>query len=232
MFFVKPIEPLPKITAPTAAEICAKSNPSPEAKALLTPGMTPAEYVHTLEKNKLPVDSMNFIAQGLPEKDAICWAAQGARQTADKLSAPEMEALNLTEAWLKNPTPELQASIAKSLDKVDFTGPGSWVAQSAAWAKTPGVPAVPAIPGMPAVNLTAAAVAGAIMLAAGLKTPMPPIPKPKLVPPNGPLPPEMLGQFKPPQLPVPVVDQAKLVKPLAPMLDLGKGVASGKIKCC
>ena len=46
MFFTKPVEPLPKITAPTAAEIAAKSKPSPQGQALLKPGMTPPEYLH------------------------------------------------------------------------------------------------------------------------------------------------------------------------------------------
>jgi hypothetical protein len=233
MFFTKPTVTLPKITAPTAAEICVKSNPSPQAQALLTPEMTPAEYFQALEKNKLPVDSVNFLANGLPAKDSICWACQGANVTAPKLSGPEAEALKLTQAWLKNPSAGALASVQSSLNQVDFTGPGSWAAQAAAWANAP---AAPAVPGVPVVNLTAAAVAGAIMLAAGLNTgpAMPAVPKPKLEVPNAPLSPELLLQLQKPQVPpVPViVDQLKLVKPLAPFLELGKGVASGTVTCC
>jgi len=239
MFFNQPIVELPKITAPTAAEICAQSKPSPEGKALLTPGMTPAEYQYALEKNKLSVDSVNFLAHGLPEKDATCWACQASRVTAPKLSAPEMDALKSTEAWLKNPTPESRAAIAASLGKVDFTGPGSWAAQSVMWSQpVPGAPPTPAVPGMPAVNLPAAAVAGAILLAAGLNIgpPMPPVPNPKLELPMAPLPPPMPLQLQKPPVPlpppVPVVNQPKLMKPLLPFIDLGKGVARGTVKCC
>jgi hypothetical protein len=237
MFFSGPIVELPKITTPTAAEICAQSKPSSEGKALLIPGMTPAEYLHALEKNKMSVDSVHFLAHGLPEKDGICWACQASRMTAPKLSAPEMNALQLTETWLKAPTPDLHASIAAALGKVDFTGPGSWAAQSAMWAKAPGAPPIPAIPGMPAVNLVAAAVAGAILLAAGLKIgpAMPPVPKLKLETPKMP-PPEMLVQLQKPQVPpqpqIPVLNQPKLMKLLLPFIDLGKNVASGKVKCC
>ena len=220
--FAKPAAELPKIPAPTAAEICAKSKPSPEGKALLTPGMTPAQYQHALEKNKMSVDSVHFLAHGLPPKDAICWACQGCRLVTPKLSMPEMDALKFTEAWLKLPSPDLLASMSLSLGKVDFTGPGGWAAQAGLWMSIPA--------------LVAAAVAGAILLAAGLKVgvAMPPIPKPKLELPMLPLPPEMLLKLKMPQLaiPIPVLDQPKLMKLLLPFIDLGKLVAIGKVKCC
>lgn len=231
MFFSAPAPSLTKVTAPTAAEICAKSNPSAQGKALLTPTMTPPEYFQTLEKNKLPVDQVHFLAHGLPDKDGICWACQSCRLTAPKLSMPEMDALVHTEGWLKNPLPDLRGSISASLGKVDFTGPASWAAQAAMWV------GMPAVPGLPAVNLVAAAVAGAILLAAGLKigAAMPPIPMPKIPIPTGPPTPEFLAKLKLPQVaipPIPVLDQLKLVKPLLPFLDIGKGVAGGSIKCC
>src|SRR3974377_441928 len=111
MLFSKPPSPLPKITAPTATEIAAQSKPSPQAQALLKPGMTPTEYLHALDKNKLPVDSVHFLAHGLPEKDSICWAAQSSRKVAPKLSIPEANSLSLTESWLKNPTSQLQSAL-------------------------------------------------------------------------------------------------------------------------
>lgn len=219
MFFSAPATPLPKITAPTAAAVCEKSQPSPEGKALLTPDMKPAEYQKSLESKKLGVDSVHFLAHGLPPKDAICWGAQSCRLVAPKLSMPEMNMLNALEAWLKNPTPALLASISGCIPKIDFTGPAGWCGQAALWM------------GMPA--LAAAAIAGAILLAAGLKVPMPPIPKPKLEVPLVPLTPEMLLKFPiPPIPPIPQLDQAKLMKILLPFIDLGKGVALGTIKCC
>ena len=231
MLFSSPKTELPKIPAPTAAEIAAQSKPSPEGKALLTPGMTPAQHLQALEKNKLSVDSVHLLAHGLPAKDSICWACQSCRLVGPKLSAPEMDALKLTEGWLRNPMADLLASIAAAVLKVDFTGPASWAAQAALWTKPPPVP------GMPAMNLVAAAVIGAILLAAGLKIgpAMPPIPKPKLQLPMTPLPPEMLLNLLTPQLPqmaIPALDQPKLMKLLLPFIELGKGVALGTIKCC
>ena len=139
-----------------------------------------------------------------------------------KLSMPEMDLLKLTEAWLRNPLPDLLASISACMLKVDFTGPASWSAQAALWLG-------------PQAMLVAAAVMGAILLAAGLKVgvAMPPIPKPRFPLPMLPLPPEMLLQLKIPQIviPIPVLDQPKLMKLLFPFIDLGKGIAIGSIRC-
>ena len=228
---------MPNIAAPTAAEIAAKSKPSPEGKALLTPTMTPPQYQQALEKNKLPVDSVHFLAHGLPERHGLCWACQSCRLVGPKLSPPELDLLKLTEAWLKHPTPDFRLPILAGLGKVDFTGPGSWAGQGAIWAKIPGVPPLPPIPGMPAVGLVAAAVVGAILLAAGLKIgpPMPLMPKPKLPLPLLPPTPKMLLELLKPKLPVPpplpVLDQPKLMKLLFPFIDIGKGVSFGKIRC-
>jgi hypothetical protein len=229
MFFSKPIVEFPKITAP-AADVCAKSNPSTEGKALLTPGMTAPHYVNTLEKNKMSVDMVHFFAHGLPEKDGICWACQSSRLVAPKMSTPEMNCLQLTENWLKFPKPNVHLDLQAALGKIDFTGPGGWTAQAAMWSICP-----PSAPGMPAGPVVAAAIVGAILLAAGLSIglAMPAIPKPKLQIPMMRLPPNIMAQFKSPAVPqLPSLDQPKMMKMLFPFIDLGKGVASCKVTCC
>jgi len=231
MFFSRPDPELSKITAPTAAEICAKSKPSPQGQALLQPGMTPSQYQGALEKNKLSVDSVNFLAHGMEPKDSVCWACQASRSTAGKLSGPEMNALTSTECWLKNPTAGARSSMAACLGKVDYTGPAGWAAQAALWAPALGLAASPA-----GAGLTGAAVSGAIMLAAGLKAGpgMPAVPNAKLQLPTGPATPQMLLALAAPQLAqpaVPALDQPKMMKMLSPFIELGKGVANGKVTC-
>jgi len=222
MLFSTPPAPLPKITAPTAAEICEKSKPSPEGKALLTPGMKPPEFQKALETNKLGVDSVHFLAHGMQPKDSICWGAQSCRLVAGKLSLPEMDMLKGLEVWLKTPNAAFLGNISACIPKIDFTGPAGWCGQAALWIGLPG--------------LSAAAIAGAILLCAGLKVgvAMPPIPKPKIpIPPLGLLTPEILLKFPlPPVPPLPVLNQPKLMKILFPFIDLGKLVACGKVSCC
>jgi hypothetical protein len=232
MFFSRPDPPLSRITAPTAAEICAKSKPSPEGRALLQPNMTPSQYQGALEKNKLSVDSVNFLAHGMQPKDSVCWACQASRMTASKLSGPELSALNATECWLKNPTAGGRASLSACLGKVDYRGPASWATQAAIWAPVLGLAVTPA-----GAGLTGAAVSGAIMLAAGLKAgpAMPAVAAPKLQLPLGPPTAAMLLALAAPQVSaqpaIPVVDQPKLMKSLSPFIDLGKGVANGDVTC-
>ncbi len=237
MFFSKPAPELTKIKAPTAAEVCDKSKPSPEGKALLQPGMTPTQYQAALDKNKLPVDSVNFLAHGMEPKDSVCWACQSSRMTESKLSGPELNALQSTEAWLKNPSPAMRANMANSLKNVDYTGPGSWAAQAGTWASAPATPGVPSTAG-----LTGSAGAGAVMLAAGLKNgpAMPAVPNKPAAPavPQLALQKPQLPQIKAPQIPqqpqapaVPAIDQPKMVKTLSPFIDLGKKVANGSVSC-
>ena len=170
----------------------------------------------------MSVDSVHFLAHGLPPQDAICWAVQGCRLVAPKLSPIELDALKLTEAWLKLPAPNLMASISVAVPKCDFTGPAGWAGQAALWIAIP--------------SLVAAAVAGAILLAAGLKVgvAMPPIPQLKIPLPMVPLTPEFLLKLPklPPPPPIPVLDQPKLMKLLLPFIELGIAVAMGKIRCC
>src|SRR2546423_1851048 len=136
MFSSKPPD-LPKIPAPTAAEVCDKSKPSPEGKALLVPGMNPAQFQLALEKKKMSVDSVHFLAHGLPPMDAICWACQACRLVAPKLSPFELDALKMTEAWLELPNPALLPAISVSVPKCDFTGPAGWAGQAALWIAMP-----------------------------------------------------------------------------------------------
>jgi hypothetical protein len=149
-----------------------------------------------------------------------------------KLSGPELDALKSAEAWLKNPSVGAQGALTTALGKVDFTGPGGWAAQGALWAAKP----APVVPGMPSVALVAMSVAGAILLAAGLRVgaPMPATPQPKLQLPMVALSPAMLLQMQAPQLAAPAVPalvQPPLMNMLLPFIQLGKGVATGSVTC-
>jgi hypothetical protein len=228
LFFSKPAPPLTKIQAPTAAEVCQKFKPQPAAQALLKPEQTPGQYLQVLEKNKMGPDSVNLLAHGMPERESVWWSCQSSQQVAGKLNAPDRGALAAAEAWVKNPTPETKLAAAAAAAKTDMTGPGAWAAQAAAWTEPP----APAIPGAPAPpsGLAAPAVAGSVMLAAGLvnRPAMPESPAPKQPVLEVPTlaKPELATPVA--QAEVPPVDQNKQAKMLQPFVDLGKDVASGQ----
>jgi hypothetical protein len=239
--FLRPVVPLPKLTTPSAADLAAKAKAQPASQALLKPGMTSSEYIHALQEKKQSLDAVNALAHGMPERDAVSWAAQSSQKVAAKLNPQEQAAAKAAEAWVKNPSDATKAAAAEAASKTDFKGPGGWAAQAAAWAQSPapatgsapagaptgaaagGATATPAAP-----PLTPAAVAGAVLLAAGLSNAPPMAPPQKsdlkaqaLAMPKGETPP--MTQAKPP-----LVDQSKMAKALQPFIDLGKNIASGR----
>jgi len=232
--FKTPQAPLKNITAPTE-ELLPKLNASPEAKALFQPGQSPGEYLQVLEQNQKPMESVNLLSQGMPEKDAVKWASESSKMVGDKLNSADQKALAAAEKWLANPTPETQNVASLAAAETNGAGPGGWAAQAAAWAKpaTQGPEAAAASGGAGAgagpAGMAAAAAAGAVMLAAGLgdKPPMADTPRPK----TDVVPGEIAQPAKAPDAaPPPEMGPAEaktFSKKLKPFLELGKKIASG-----
>lgn len=244
-FFKRKPAPLTKIKANTTAEFSPNFKPQPDAKALMKPDQTPAEYLSALEGEKQTMDGANMLAHEMPERDSVWWACESSNKVSDKLNAADTEALTAAQEWVKNPTPENQAAAAAAASGTDLKGPGGWAAQAAAWSKPEGgaglaktaaveAPAVAgAAPAQEPSGLVGAAVAGSVLLAAGLmnQPAMPEAEKPKLeVPTEPPEVPEnpALDPQPPPEVEVPPVDQSKLAKNMKPFMELGKEIAAGK----
>jgi len=211
-----PLEPvvsvpthLPKIKAPTAAQVCEQYKPEPPAQQLLTPQQTPAQYLNLLEKKQLSEESVKLLAYGLPERESVWWATQCAQKVSSPLNLPDEAAIKAADAWVKNPSELTKKAAADAAAKTDFQTPGAWAAQAAAWSKpTPtvvpaqdyGRPQNPtgwAMPAAPVADgpadpleprLAPHAVVGAVMLAIAVKlNKIPAVPKsevPKLEAPN------------------------------------------------
>jgi Family of unknown function (DUF6931) len=235
LFFKSPAPQLTKIQAPTAAELAPKFKPQPEAQALLKPDQTPGEYLQVLEDNKHSMDGVKMLAHGMPERESVWWACQSSQQVSGKLNVADQKALTAAQNWVKNPTAENQAAAAAAAGQTDRTGPGGWAAQAAAWSKNPTTTSqvssgsVPAAGGAPE-GMAASAVAGSVLLAAGLAN-RPAMPEVKAPSPAMPTAPALQAQapaVAQPQMEVPAVDRNKLSKALKPFLDIGKDVASGK----
>jgi len=238
--FKKQVVQLPKFNTSSGAELAAKANVHPDSQALLKPGMTSSEYIHTLEGKKQSVDAVKALAHGMPERDSVSWACQSSQKVADKLNPQELAATKAAEEWVKSPTDANKMAAGEAASRTDFKGPGGWAAQAAAWSQKPAPAAGSALAGgatsvptrataTPATStLTPAAVSGVVLLAAGLcnRPAMSPPQKPNLQAPPVTAPPaEILADSK---TQVPPVDQSKMAKLLQPFIDLGKDIASGK----
>jgi hypothetical protein len=161
---------LPKIAAPTAAEIAKSSAPKPEAMEVLkaNPQQTPSQFLGALQEKQMGDEMVKTLAHGLPDREGVAWAAQSAQTVADKLPPADVQALQAAQAWTKTPTAATQAAAATAAEKAGMTGPGGMAAQAAAWAKPAIPPAAPAA-GVTLPRLAPFAVAGAVQLAAAIK---------------------------------------------------------------
>jgi hypothetical protein len=245
---------LPKITAPTAAEVCQGYQPSPEAQSLQVPGQTPAQYLQALKQHQLSGESIKFLAHGMPDREATWWATQSAQKVAPPSNPADLAAIQAADAWVKNPTPATQQAAAAAAAKTDYQTPGAWAAQAAAWSQppAPALPAAPAVPAAPGVagpkvaipgqppvltppptpRLAPLAASGAVMLAAAhaAKPPMPKAPSAPAIALEKPALPAVPPLPKPPEPPKPMTphERAATAKAHQPFINTGMDIASGK----
>ena len=232
---VTPVPPqLPKIQAKTAAEITKTSQPSPEAKALLTPEQTPSQYLGKLQEKQMGGEMVKTMAHGMPDREGVHWAAQSADKVSDKLPPSDVQAMKAAQTWAKNPTTENQTAAAAAAAKTNYNGPGALAAQGAAWAQ-PTTPAASSASAAAAPRMTPHAVTGAVLMAAAIKA-NPALAAPKVQAPGFQAPtltapaleaPQMAGSQAPPPT-VPPAVQAQTFKEQHPFIAMGLDIASGK----
>lgn len=154
-----------KISAPSAHLICQQLELEDEAKQLLNSEQTPLQYLLLLVENKAFPDAIRFLAMALPKREAVWWACVSARGSiTDKTKPQVIAALTAAEAWVYQPTEENRRGAMALAEATEFNGAGSWAAVAAFWSGgSMSPPDAPIIP--PSEDLTAKAVAGAVMLA-------------------------------------------------------------------
>jgi hypothetical protein len=155
-----------KISAP-AADIAARFALSPEAGALLAPGDGAAAFVAKLRQAGLLADAVNFLAHGLPKREATWLVCLAARASLPAEPDPiEIGALEAAERWVFKPGEETRvAAAAEAKAPNRETTPPQLAASAAAWSggsmAPPGEPTVP-----PGETLTAVAVYTGVITAA------------------------------------------------------------------
>jgi hypothetical protein len=155
----------------TAAEVAQRFYPGEAAKKLLTPDLTPVQYVEMLIQQQQYIEAIRFLAFALPSNEAIKWASACARQYSGS-NPPEKvsSALTAVDKWLAEPTDENRRAAMKAAQQAEFSTPAGSVALAVFFSGGSLAP-----PDMPVItpedSLTPNSVAGAVMLAAVLKEP-------------------------------------------------------------
>jgi len=158
-------EPLPKIKAATAAEVCAHFELEPEPRSLLRDAMSPREFLEALLAGKHPRAGIDFIAHALPAREAVWWGCLCLQHaTGGDFSALDKAACRAAVEWIMQPTEEHRIAAQATGQEVGLSTPAGQLAmavnQTGGNIAPPNAPPIPPAPYAPAK-----AVALAVMLA-------------------------------------------------------------------
>ncbi len=104
-------DPLIKVTAATADEVCVRFDMPRGAKVLLRSGMRPFEFLEALAAKKMYVDAIDFLAYALPAREGIWWGCLCLQHASgDALAPAEKVACAAAVRWVIQPTEENRAA--------------------------------------------------------------------------------------------------------------------------
>jgi hypothetical protein len=123
-------------TSITASEICARLYLDKAALRLLSPEMSPREFVDALVEKQQYLAAIDFIAHALPAREAIWWGCLCLQRTCGhKLEPWERRAFRITVEWVLQPN---EATRAAAKQPADVLGPASAAGSLAAAANQTG----------------------------------------------------------------------------------------------
>lgn len=159
---------LQKLNSQKPSIICSRFKLSDNGAAMLEDGVNSAQYLNSLIYQEFYSDAVNFLAHGLPKREAIWWGYLAAKHAdGESLANEAQEALRLIKDWVYHPDESLRRKAERLSEKLEFKTAVGWSIMSVFWSGgslcAEHLPAV-----MPQEFLYAKGVAGAVMLAAVL----------------------------------------------------------------
>jgi hypothetical protein len=147
--------PLIKVTAATAEEICGRFDARRAARALLRNGMAPLQFLEALAAKKLYVDGIDFLAHALPAREGVWWGCLCLQHACGNTLTPaERSACTAAVRWVIQPTEENRVAARPPAEAVGMGSPAGALAMAANGGVTPG-PFAPARAVAMAVKLAA-----------------------------------------------------------------------------
>jgi hypothetical protein len=123
---------LVKLKAATAGEVCARFDLEVTAKPLLRDGMNPREFLDALTAEKQYVAGINFVAYGLPAREAIWWGCLCLQHACgNSLSPEEKMAARAAVQWVMAPGEESRAAAKTPADAAGVASPAGSLAFAA-----------------------------------------------------------------------------------------------------
>jgi len=154
-----------------AEEIAPRFDASPEARALLAPGLAAPDYVAVLVERGLYSDAAGFVGQWLGKRDAVTWACLASRGALAEAAPPkERAALEAAERWLKEGDEASRRACAAAAESLSYGSAPAMAAAAAAWSGgSLAPPELPPVP--PAESLTGKGAAGSVLMAGAAGAP-------------------------------------------------------------
>lgn len=150
----------------TARAICEASDVSEEGLALFDEAKGARAFVDALISGDHHLDTVRFLAHGLPPREGVWWAWWCARRGAGDAPPAEIVAcLDATKQWIADPTDKNRRAAMEHAEAVDFgTAAGCAGLSAFLCGDSLAPPDLEKVP--PAEYASAKAVGGAVMLAA------------------------------------------------------------------
>ena len=151
-------------------EIAARFEASPEAAALLAPGLGASDYVAALVEKELWGDAAGFVGQWLGKRDAVMWACLASKKALGPAPPPkERAALEAAERWLAAVDEPSRRACEAAAEALVPLGPGDGGRSGRLERREP-LRSRPA-EGPPPENLTGKGAAGSVLLAGAAAAP-------------------------------------------------------------
>lgn len=141
---------------------------SPQASQICTENTNVEDAVAELKIAKLYYDLIQFIAHGLPVREAIWWASLCLHQRHTSWSKLQNQAIIAAQDWVQMPQEDMRRRCEHIANKLTLKCAPSWLVQAVFWNGDGSIveQSLPSV--LPAPTLYAKAVAGAINLAAAI----------------------------------------------------------------
>jgi hypothetical protein len=147
-------QPLVKVNAAKASDVCARFHLDDAAKKFLRPEMSPRQFVETLLEQKQYLAGADFMAHALPAREAIWWGCLCLQHTCGENLEPwERVACKAAVKWVLQPSEENRVAAKRPADLLGLASPAGALAtaanQTGGSLTPPGSPVVPPSPYAP-----------------------------------------------------------------------------------
>jgi hypothetical protein len=131
--------PFAKIKVSSAAEICAPFELKQEVQPLVRDGIAPREFVDALAVNRQYVAGIDFMAHGLPPREAIWWGCLCLQHASGgKLSELDKSACRAAIKWVLEPVEENRLAAKEPAEKAGLDCPAGALAAACHQTEDPG----------------------------------------------------------------------------------------------